>query len=174
MADDSAHFAKASAHNKDLHRRLGPGDDLEDVFAWKEERTQWRGADPAIRQDPVHSGAGRAGQGGDRQAGQCVTVVDPSDSRPSIRYRGVKLAYRFRQASPGRSGVIADRLNLYEPSGLMPAPAKQCAFELPYSGRRSGAAAGPSRAMAAPSMRRFAVTRAAACPQDENSCSLTR
>ena len=39
MADYNARFAKAPANSKDLHRRLGPGEDLEDAFAWKEERT---------------------------------------------------------------------------------------------------------------------------------------
>ena len=39
MADYNARFAKAPANSKDLHRRLSPGDDLEDTFAWKEERT---------------------------------------------------------------------------------------------------------------------------------------
>jgi hypothetical protein len=39
MADYNARFAKAPANCKDLHRRLGPGDDLEDAFTWKEERT---------------------------------------------------------------------------------------------------------------------------------------
>src|SRR6516162_8664357 len=39
IVDYNARFAKAPANSKDLHRRLGPGDDLEDAFAWKEERT---------------------------------------------------------------------------------------------------------------------------------------
>jgi hypothetical protein len=39
MADYNARFAKAPANSKNLHRRLGPGDDLDDAFAWKEERT---------------------------------------------------------------------------------------------------------------------------------------
>ena len=39
IADYNARFAKAPANSKDLHRRLGPGDDLDDAFAWKEERT---------------------------------------------------------------------------------------------------------------------------------------
>jgi hypothetical protein len=38
MADYNARFGKAPANRKDLHRRLSPGDDLEDAFAWKEER----------------------------------------------------------------------------------------------------------------------------------------
>jgi hypothetical protein len=36
VADYNARFAKAPANSKDLHRRLGPGDDLDDAFAWKE------------------------------------------------------------------------------------------------------------------------------------------
>ena len=39
MADYNARFGKAPANRKDLHRWRGPGDDLEDAFAWKEERT---------------------------------------------------------------------------------------------------------------------------------------
>ena len=39
VADYNARFAKAPANKKDLHRRLSPGGDLEDAFAWKEERT---------------------------------------------------------------------------------------------------------------------------------------
>ena len=32
-------FAKPPTNKKDLHRPLRAGDDLEDAFAWKEERT---------------------------------------------------------------------------------------------------------------------------------------
>jgi len=39
MADYNARFAKAPANNKDLHRPLRASDDLDDAFAWKEERT---------------------------------------------------------------------------------------------------------------------------------------
>ncbi len=39
IADDNARFAKAPANHKDLHRPLRAGDDLDDAFAWKEERT---------------------------------------------------------------------------------------------------------------------------------------
>ncbi len=38
-ADYNARFAKAPANHKDLHRPLRAGDDLDDAFAWKEERT---------------------------------------------------------------------------------------------------------------------------------------
>src|SRR6201996_3527863 len=39
IADYNARFAKAPANDKDLHRPLRAGDDLDDTFAWKEERT---------------------------------------------------------------------------------------------------------------------------------------
>ena len=39
IADYNARFAKPPANAKDLHRPLRAGDDLEDAFAWKEERT---------------------------------------------------------------------------------------------------------------------------------------
>jgi hypothetical protein len=39
IADYNARFAKAPANHKDLHRSLRAGDDLDDAFAWKEERT---------------------------------------------------------------------------------------------------------------------------------------
>ncbi len=39
MADYNARFAKPPANGKDLHRPLRDSDDLEDAFAWKEERT---------------------------------------------------------------------------------------------------------------------------------------
>ena len=38
IADYNARFAKPPANKKDLHRPLRAGDDLEDAFAWKEER----------------------------------------------------------------------------------------------------------------------------------------
>src|SRR6266404_1054388 len=39
IADYNVRFAKPPANAKDLHRPLRAGDDLEDAFAWKEERT---------------------------------------------------------------------------------------------------------------------------------------
>jgi transposase len=39
IADYNARFARAPANDKDLHRPLRASDDLDDAFAWKEERT---------------------------------------------------------------------------------------------------------------------------------------
>ena len=69
IADYNTRFAKPPVNKKDLHRPLRAGDDLEDAFAWKEERTHLTSADIAIRQGDFHPGADRAGQSSDRQTG---------------------------------------------------------------------------------------------------------
>ena len=70
MAAYNARFGKPPANHKNLHRPLTAGDDLEDAFAWKEERTLSQAL--TLQYDKVifHPGAKRAGQGGDRQARQ--------------------------------------------------------------------------------------------------------
>jgi hypothetical protein len=91
IADYNARFAKAPANHKDLHRSLRAGDDLDDAFAWKEERTLSQAL--TLQYDRVmfilepseHAKAA---------IGKRVTVVDYPDGRLAIRYRGVELAYR--------------------------------------------------------------------------------
>ena len=70
MAAYNARFGKPPANHKNLHRPLCASDDLDDAFAWKEERTLSRAL--TLQYDKVifHPGAKRAGQGGDRQARQ--------------------------------------------------------------------------------------------------------
>jgi hypothetical protein len=72
-------------------RELSVGDDLEDAFAWKEERTLSQALtlqyDKVIfLLDPVEQAKAAVGKR--------VTVVDYPDGRLSIRYKGVVLAYR--------------------------------------------------------------------------------
>src|SRR4051812_12581090 len=68
MADYDARFAKPPANGKDLHRPLRDEDNLEDAFAWKEERTLSR-ALTLQYEGGFRSRADRSGQGGDQQAG---------------------------------------------------------------------------------------------------------
>ena len=92
MADYNARFAKAPANKKDLHRPLRAGDDLDDAFAWKEERTLSQAL--TLQYDRVmfilepseHAKAA---------IGKRVTVVDYPDGRLSIRYKGIEFAYRI-------------------------------------------------------------------------------
>jgi transposase len=95
---------------KDLHRRLGPGDDLEDAFAWKEERTLSRAL--TLQYDKVlfilePSELAKAA------IGKRVTVIDYPDGRLAIRYRGIELAYRtFDKLRQVDQGAIADNKQL--------------------------------------------------------------
>jgi transposase len=91
MADYNRRFAKPPANGKDLHRRLAAGDDLEDAFAWKEERTLSRAL--TLQYDKVVFILEPSGQA-KAAIGKRVLVVDHPDGRLSIRYKGVELAYR--------------------------------------------------------------------------------
>ena len=91
MADYNARFAKAPANDKDLHRPLRAGDDLDDAFAWKEERTLSQAL--TLQYDKVMFILEPSEQA-QAAIGKRVTVVDYPDGRLSIRYKGVELAYR--------------------------------------------------------------------------------
>ena len=91
IADYNARFAKAPANSKDLHRPLRAGDDLDDAFAWKEERTLSRAL--TLQYDKVLFIVEPSEQA-KAAIGKRVTVVDYPDGRLAIRYRGVELAYR--------------------------------------------------------------------------------
>jgi hypothetical protein len=91
MADYNTRFAKPPVNPKDLHRPLRAGDDLEDAFAWKEERTLTRAL--TLQYDKVIFILAPSDQA-KAAIGKRVTVLDYPDGRLSIRYKGVELAYR--------------------------------------------------------------------------------
>jgi transposase len=91
IADYNARFAKIPANDKDLHRPLRTSDDLDDTFAWKEERTLSQAL--TLQYDKVLFILEPSDQA-KTAIGKRVTVVDYPDGRLSIRYRGVELAYR--------------------------------------------------------------------------------
>ena len=74
-----------------MHRPLRAGDDLDDAFAWKEERTLSQAL--TLQYDKVMFILEPSEQA-KAAIGKRVTVVDYPDGRLSIRYRGVELAYR--------------------------------------------------------------------------------
>jgi hypothetical protein len=109
-ADYNARFAKLPANNKDLHRRLGPGDDLEDAFAWKEERTLSQAL--TLQYDKVIFILEPSEQA-KAAIGKRVTVIDYPDGRLAIRHNGVDLAYRtFDKVRQVDQGAIADNKRL--------------------------------------------------------------
>jgi hypothetical protein len=91
MTDYNARFGKPPANQKDLHRPLRAGDDLDDAFAWKEERTLSRAL--TLQYDKVIFILEPVEQA-KAAIGKRVTVVDYPDGRLSIRHKGVELAYR--------------------------------------------------------------------------------
>jgi hypothetical protein len=110
IADYIARFDKAPANDKDLHRPLRAGDDLDDAFAWKEERTLSQAL--TLQYDKVvfilePSERAKAA------TGKRVTVIDYPDGRLAIRYRGVELAYRtFDKLRQVDQGTIIDNKRL--------------------------------------------------------------
>jgi transposase len=110
MADYNARFAKAPANKHDLHRPVRAGDDLDDAFAWKEERTLSRAL--TLQYDKVLFILDPCDQA-KAAIGKRVTVVDYPDGRLSIRYNGVELAYRtFDKIQQVDQGAIADNKRL--------------------------------------------------------------
>ncbi|MGH7000717.1 MAG: ISNCY family transposase [Stellaceae bacterium] len=118
IADYTARFAKPPANKKDLHRPLRTGDDLEDAFVWKEERTLSQALtlqyDKVIfvlqPSEPAKPAPGRE-QGA--AIGKRVTVFDYPDGRLAIRYNGVELAYRtFDKIRHVDQGAIVDNKRL--------------------------------------------------------------
>src|SRR3984893_3864027 len=110
IADYNARFAKPPANSKDLHRPMRPGDDLDDAFAWKEERTLSRAL--TLQYDKVLFIL-EPGDQAKAAIGKRVTVVDYPDGRLSIRYNDVDLAYRtFDKIQQVDQGAIADNKRL--------------------------------------------------------------
>jgi hypothetical protein len=98
MEQYNARFAKAPFEDRDVHRTLVVGhDDLDDAFAWKEERTV--SVNLTLQYDQVlfilePTGIARS------LARKRVTVVDYPDGRLAIRYHGVDLPYRTFDKRP--------------------------------------------------------------------------
>jgi len=100
LADYNARFGKEPRNSKDLHRPLLVGDDLTDVFTWREERTvsnsltlQYDKVVFLLEPNEITRELRR----------KRVTVVDYPDGRLAIRYRGLDLPYttfdKLRQVS---------------------------------------------------------------------------
>ena len=97
MADYNARFAKPPFDDRDLHRCFSEHDDLDDAFAWKEERSV--SANLTLQYDQVMfilvpNEITRP------LARKRVTVIDYPDGRLAIRHNGVDLPYRAFDKRP--------------------------------------------------------------------------
>jgi hypothetical protein len=89
--DYNARFAKAPFDDRDIHRPLAGHDDLDDSFAWKEERSvsvnltlQYDQVMFILEPNEITRSLAR----------KRVTVIDYPDGRLAIRHNGVDLPYR--------------------------------------------------------------------------------
>src|SRR3984957_2124200 len=100
LADYNDRFGKEPRNLKNLHRPLSAGDDLTDVFAWREERTV--SSNLALQYDKVVFLL-EPNEITRELRRKRVTVVDYPDGRLAIRYRGLDLPYttfdKLRQVS---------------------------------------------------------------------------
>jgi hypothetical protein len=97
MAAHNARFAKAPFDERDLHRPLADDDDLDNAFAWKEDRTVSKNL--TLQYDQVlfilePNEITRS------LSCKRVTVFDYPDGRLAIRYNGVDLPYRVFDKRP--------------------------------------------------------------------------
>lgn len=90
-ADYNARFAKPPFGDRDLHRSCADHDDLDDAFAWKEERSvsvnltlQYDQVMFILEPNEITRSLAR----------KRVMVIDYPDGRLAIRHNGVDLAYR--------------------------------------------------------------------------------
>src|SRR6476660_309239 len=95
--DYNARCAKAPLEDRDVHRPLAGHDDLDDAFAWKEQRTV--SMNLTLQYDQVlfilePNGIARS------LTRKRVTVIDYPDGRLTIRYNGVDLPYRIFDKRP--------------------------------------------------------------------------
>jgi hypothetical protein len=89
---------------------LRAGDDLDDAFAWKQERTLSRAL--TLQYDKVLFILEPSEQA-KATIGKRVTVVDYPDGRLAIRYRGVELDYRtFDKIRQVDQGTIVENKRL--------------------------------------------------------------
>ncbi|MEY9186373.1 MULTISPECIES: ISNCY family transposase [Bradyrhizobium] len=91
MEDYNRRFAKAPFNEKDLHRPLAELDDVDDAFAWKEERTVSQSL--TLQYDKVLFIL-EPNELTNSLARQRVTVFDYPDGRLVIKHHGRALPYR--------------------------------------------------------------------------------
>ena len=110
MTQYNGRFAKPPANKKDLHQPLRADDDLEDAFAWKEQRRLSQAL--TLQYDKVLFIV-EPSEPAQAAVGKYVTVFDYPDGRLSIRHDGVELAFRtFDKVRQVDQGAIADNKQL--------------------------------------------------------------
>jgi hypothetical protein len=108
MADFNRRFAKTPFSDKDLHRPLTEHDELDDVFAWQEERTISRSLTLQYDQVLFILEPNETTLSLTRQR---VTVYDYPDGRLAIKHKGLSLPYRIfdRRQRVNQAAVVENK-----------------------------------------------------------------
>jgi hypothetical protein len=110
IADYNARFSKIPLNSKDLHRPLTPGESLEDIFVWREERTV--SASLTLQYDKMVFML-EPGDVSKTLARKRVIVSDYPNGRVVISYNGLPLPYRiFDKVRQVDQGAIVDNKRL--------------------------------------------------------------
>lgn len=106
----NARFGRAPANAKDLHRRLTPSDDLDEILAWREERTVTRNLTlhydrMMLLLDPTPFARGLVRKQ--------VDVVNYPDGRFAVQFEGTVLPYQvFDKIQTVEPGAIVENKRL--------------------------------------------------------------
>jgi Winged helix-turn helix len=108
MADFNRRFAKTPFSDKNLHRPLTEHDELDDVFAWQEERTISRSLTLQYDQVLFILEPNETTLSLTRQR---VTVYDYPDGRLAIKHKGLSLPYRIfdRRQRVNQAAVVENK-----------------------------------------------------------------
>jgi hypothetical protein len=110
MTTHNDRFGRAPANAKNLHRKLTPEDDLDEILAWREERTVTHNLTlhydrMMLMLDPTPFARGLARKK--------VEVVNYPDGRFAIRYNGTTLSFRmFDKIQTVDAGAIVENKRL--------------------------------------------------------------
>lgn len=110
IAAHNARFGREPANTKDLHRELTAADDLDEILAWREQRTVTRNL--TLHYDRMMlilepTSLTR------RLAGKKIEVVNYPDGRFAVQYEGTALPFRvFDKIRTVQPGAIVDNKRL--------------------------------------------------------------
>jgi len=134
VEDYNKRFGRVPANAKDLHRRpLTEAEDLDEILAWREERTVTRNLTlrydrMMLLLDPTPFARGLAGKK--------VEVVNYPDGRFAVRHEGVALPFRvFDKIQTVAPGAIVEKKRLGEALAF----ARKLQASYPAVGSRTGA-----------------------------------
>jgi hypothetical protein len=147
MISHNNRFGRAPANAKDLHRKLTPADNLDEILAWREERTVTHNLTlhydrMMLMLDPTPFARGLARKK--------VDIVNYADGRFAVQYEGIPLPYRvFDKIQTVDPGTIVENKRLGAALALI--KEQQAAFA-PHKRRKDAARQRPPNNLEAPGM----------------------